>query len=83
MSAKLRFRAMKSEAITEGHRIRSSSIHTSSRSILRTSVDIEAKTVEIRDRKSTGVYTSYAKGRMPEFDGSSASNSSNALPDED
>lgn len=78
MSVKLKFQMQKATADGSSSSISGSSLHSEIRAISRAAASIEAKTLEIRNTKATGIYTTYAKGRtltqsVPEI--SSSSNS--------
>lgn len=63
MSVKIRFHVLQAIAEDGPETPKKSSVYEGARTVLRTNARIEAKTVEIRDSKATGIYTTYAKGR--------------------
>jgi lipopolysaccharide export system protein LptA len=83
MSARYRFREVHTTTDDGGETLEKSSVFQGSRVVHRTSATIEARTIEIRDSKATGIYTTYAKGRAAASHRSEVSKSSNVIPRKD
>lgn len=83
MSYKMRFRLISGVAETDGDDDVRSSVFEGFQTLSRTSARIEAKTVEIRNPKTKGVFTKYAKGRAAVVGQRELSISSNKNRDKD
>ena len=80
MSARYRFREVQTTLDEDGETLEKSSVFQGFRVVRRSSATIEARTIEIRDSKATGIYTTYARGRAEASHRSEVSTSSNVVP---